>query len=75
MLLGAASAGAAGLALSALAGSPALAASRPNSSAGLLSEHVPDDIVDGEAVVAYRGTIHVQVLDRALAARLARASQ
>jgi hypothetical protein len=48
---------------------------------------VPDHIADGEAVVVhvrdvrtgemdvYRGTSHARVLDRALAARLARASR
>jgi hypothetical protein len=83
MLRGAAGAGAAGLALTTLAVSPALAASQ----SGADTETVPDHVADGEAVVAhvrdvrsgeidvYRGTSHVRVLDRALAARLARASR
>ncbi len=88
MLLGAAGAGAAGLAMTALGATPALAASR-HAHAGTAedTDHVPDRIADGEAVVVhvrnvrsgemdvYRGTSHVRVLDRALAARLARASQ
>jgi hypothetical protein len=83
LLRGAAGAGAAGLALTTLAASPALAASRPSADADL----APDHVADGEAIVAhvrsvgsgeidvYRGTAHVRVLDRALAAKLARASQ
>jgi hypothetical protein len=86
MLRGAAGAGAAGLAMTALA-SPALAATASASAhAHTEPEHVPDHIADGEAVVVhvrdvrsgemdvYRGTSHVRVQDRALAARLARAS-
>ena len=88
MLRGAAGAGAAGLALTALTASPALAASQ-RACAGTApeTEHMPDHIADGEAVIVhvrnvrsgemdvYRGTSHVRVHDRALAARLARASQ
>jgi hypothetical protein len=85
MLRGAAGAGAASLAMTALA-SPALAASVTQHQRAE-AEHVPDHIADGEAVVVhvrdirsgemdvYRGTSHVHVRDRALAARLARASQ
>ena len=87
MLRGAAGAGAAGLAMTALAASPALAASQRCARGQQQAEHVPDHIADGEAVVVhvrnvrsgemdvYRGTNHVRVHDRALAARLARASQ
>jgi hypothetical protein len=87
MLRGAASAGAAGLALTALAASPALAASQHGRPAAPEADHVPDHIADGEAVVVhvrnvrsgemdvYRGTSYVRLHDRALAARLARASQ
>lgn len=83
MLRGAAGAGAAGLALTTLAVSPALAASNSNSDA----EYLPDHLADGDPVVAhvrdvrsgeidvYRGTTYVRVRDRALAARLARASR
>jgi hypothetical protein len=86
MLRGAAGAGAAGLALTALAASPALASSQ-HAGGAPDAEHVPDHIADGEAVVVhvrnvrsgemdvYRGTSHVRMHDRALAARLARASQ
>jgi hypothetical protein len=90
MLRGAAGAGAAGLAMTALA-SPALASTALGASqhekAGPETEHVPDHIADGEAVVVhvrdvrsgemdvYRGTSHVRLQDRALAARLARASE
>ena len=87
MLRGAATASAAGLAITTLGASPALAASH-HVSAGTApeAEHVPDHIASGEAVVVhvldvrsgemdvYRGTSHVRVQDRALAARLARAS-
>src|SRR5580704_8395098 len=85
MLRGAASAGAAGLALTALAASPALAASQHVRLATPEADHVPDHIADGEALVVhvrnvrsgemdvYRGTSHVRLHDRALAARLARA--
>jgi len=84
ILRGAAGAGAAGLALTTLAGTPALAASRPHAAGN--PEHVPDHIADGEAVVVhvrnvrsgeldvYRGTSHVRVIDRGLAAQLAKAS-
>lgn len=87
MLRGAASAGAAGLAMTALAASPAFAASQHAHAAAPEADHVPEDIADGEAVVVhvrnfrsgemdvYRGTKHVRVHDRALAARLAKASQ
>ena len=90
MLRGAAGAGAAGLAMTALA-SPALAtpalAATNHGHAAPESEHVPDHIADGEAVVVhvrdvrsgemdvYHGTSHVRLHDRALAARLARASE
>jgi uncharacterized protein (DUF2342 family) len=88
MLRGAATAGAAGLAMTALA-SPALAATRPAGHADPAAGHeqLPDHLADGEDVVVhvrdvrngemdvYRGTSHVRVQDRALAARLARASQ
>jgi hypothetical protein len=88
VLRGAAGAGAAGLALTALAGpalaSPALAAARErdhDASAGASEEHDGEDVVvhvrsvrSGEMDV-YRGTSHVKVTDRALAARLARASR
>jgi hypothetical protein len=85
MLRGAAGAGAAGLAMTALA-SPALAASQ-HGHAATESEHVPDHVADGEPVVVhvrdirsgemdvYHGTSHVRLQDRALAARLARASE
>jgi hypothetical protein len=89
MLRGAAGAGAAGLAMTALASpalaSPALASQRGHATPE--AEHVPDHVADGEAVVVhvrdvrsgemdvYRGTGHVRLQDRALAARLARASQ
>jgi hypothetical protein len=87
VLRGAASAGAAGLAVTALAASPALAASQHAHADSAADGHVPDDIADGDAVVVhvrnirsgemdvYRGTTYVRVQDRALAARLARASQ
>ena len=87
MLRGAAGAGAAGLAMTALAASPALAASHHAHAPAPDSDQVPDDIADGEAVVVhvrnfrsgemdvYRGTHHVRVHDRALAARLASAAQ
>ena len=88
MLRSAAGAGAAGLAMTALAASPALAASqRAQAAPAPEDEQVPDHIADGEAVVVhvrnirsgemdvYRGTSHVRVHDRALAARLARASK
>jgi len=86
MLRGAAGAGAAGLAITAFAASPAIGATQPPR-AGAEADQVPDHIADGEAVVVhvrnirsgemdvYRGTSHVRVHDRALAARLARASQ
>jgi hypothetical protein len=88
MLAGAAGAGAAGLALTALASGPAVAASTvPHALRDPADLHLPDHIADGEAVVAhvrdfrtgeidvYRGTSHVRMFDRALAARLGRASQ
>jgi hypothetical protein len=90
VLRGAAGAGAAGLAMTALAGtalaSPALAAARErdrDASAGASAseEHEGEDVVvhvrnvrSGEMDV-YRGTSHVKVTDRALAASLARASR
>jgi hypothetical protein len=88
VLRGAAGAGAAGLAVTALAASPAFAASRPaHAGRPADAEELPDHIADGEAVVVhvrnvrsgemdvYRGTTYVRVHDRALAAQLARASQ
>jgi hypothetical protein len=90
ILRGAAAAGAAGLAVTALGGVPALAATsradrgRPAGVAANPAGEAPDG---GEAVVVhvrdvrsgamdvYRGTSHVRVTDRDLAARLARASQ
>jgi hypothetical protein len=87
MLRGAIGAGAAGLTLTTLGAGSALAASRPHTAAASAAEGAPDHIADGEAVVVhvrnirsgeldvYRGTSHVRVLDRDLAARLARASQ
>jgi hypothetical protein len=85
MLRGAAGAGAAGLAVAALRGTPAFAAvpaaSKPAPDG--LAEHA----VTSEPVVAhvrnagtgeidiYRGTSHIRMHDRELAARLARASQ
>ncbi|HTA09012.1 MAG TPA: hypothetical protein VK836_10900 [Streptosporangiaceae bacterium] len=87
VLRGAASAGAAGLAVTALAATPALAASEHARADSPADEHVPDHVADGEAVVVhvrnvrtgemdvYRGTTYARVHDRALAARLARASQ
>ena len=90
MLRGAAGAGAAGLAMTALA-SPALAgtvsAASQQRHGAPESEHVPDHVADGEPVVVhvrdvrsgemdvYHGTNHVRLQDRALAARLARASE
>ena len=73
--------------MTALAASPALAARQHAHASAPDAEQVPDDIADGEAVVVhvrnfrsgemdvYRGTHHVRVQDRALAARLAKASQ
>lgn len=87
VLRGAAGASAAGLALTTFAVSPALAATQARAAVAPDDNRVPDHIADGEAVVAhvrdvrageidvYRGTSHVRVLDRALAARLARASE
>jgi alkylation response protein AidB-like acyl-CoA dehydrogenase len=87
MLRGAAGAGAAGLAMTALGVSPAVAASRRAHARPAPDQQVPDHIADGEAVVVhvlsvrsgemdvYRGTSHVRVRDRALAARLARVSR
>jgi hypothetical protein len=89
VLRGAAGAGAAGLAMTALAGTalagPAMAASRSETRAES-HDNEAHDVTDGEAVVVhvrnvrsgeldvYRGTSHVKVTDRELAARLARAS-
>ena len=88
MLAGAAGASAAGLALTALASSPALAGSAvPHALPDPEDLELSDRIANGEAVVAhvrdfrtgeidvYRGTSHVRMFDRALAARLGRASQ
>jgi hypothetical protein len=90
VLRGAAGAGAAGLAMTTLAGAafaaPALAATRDHSASGedqaaTAGEHDGEDVVvhvrdvrSGEMDV-YHGTSHVKVTDRALAARLARASR
>jgi hypothetical protein len=86
VLRGAAGAGAAGLALTTLAGTafagPAAAASRDRTEAAATADdHDGEDVVvhvrnvgSGEMDV-YRGTNHVKVTDRALAARLARASR
>jgi nitrous oxide reductase len=87
VLRGAAGAGAAGLAMTTLAGTalagPALAATRDRSAS---ADHATAEEHDGEDVVVhvrnvrsgemdvYHGTSHVKVTDRALAARLARAS-
>jgi len=87
ILRGAAGAGAAGLAMTALGVSPAVAAGRPAHARPAPDGHMPDPVADGEAVVVhvlsvrsgemdvYRGTSHVRVQDRALAARLARVSR
>ena len=90
VLRGAAGAGAAGLAMTALAGTalagPAMAASRRETRAEA-HDNEAHDVTVGEAVVVhvrdvrsgeldvYRGTSHVKVTDRELAARLARASK
>ncbi|HSZ44540.1 MAG TPA: hypothetical protein VK823_04335 [Streptosporangiaceae bacterium] len=83
-VLAGAGAGAAGLALSGLAAAPALAARRTSApaAAGTHQEAVDGgeafvvhirDIGRGEMDV-YRGTSHVRVTDRSVAAALARAS-
>jgi len=89
VLRGAAAAGAAGLAVSAL-GVPVLAGTRRadrGRSAGVAANSAAGAPDGGEAVVVhvrnvrsgemdvYRGTTYVRVQDRALAAQLARASQ
>ncbi len=86
VLRSAAGVGAAGLAVTALAGTPALAVSRAAKPASPGQQHA-DDGAAGEAVVVhvrdlqtgemdvYRGTTHVRVHDRFLAAQLARASR
>jgi hypothetical protein len=84
-VLAGAGAGAAGLAVSSLVAGPALAAQRPRRTAAVPArqEAGPDgdafvvhvrDIRSGEMDV-YRGTSHVRVTDRSVAAALARASQ
>jgi hypothetical protein len=83
MLRGAAGAGAAGVAATALAGlaGPAMASTRPRGEeGGLRDDETSDEVVvhvknarSGEIEV-FRGTSHVQLTDRALAARLVRAS-
>jgi hypothetical protein len=84
-VLAGAGAGAAGLAVSGLVAAPALAARRPSRAATVPAheETGPDgeafvvhirDIRSGEMDV-YRGTGHVRVTDRSVAAALARASQ
>jgi hypothetical protein len=91
VLRGAAGAGAAGLAMTTLAGtafaSPALAAARERDRDASAGASDASDDHDGEDVVVhvrdvrsgemdvYRGTSHVKVTDRALAATLARASR
>ena len=85
VLRGAAGASAAGLAATALAGTPALAASRalkparpkPHGAAEPTAESVVVHVRDlrtGQMDV-YRGTSHVLIHDRQLAAQLARVSQ
>jgi len=90
MLRSAAGAGAAGLAMTAMAG-PALAADRPArpSARPRAADHDPhaDDAAGAGPVVVhvrdvrsgemdlYRGTSHVRIRDQALAARLARGGQ
>jgi hypothetical protein len=89
VLRGAAGVGAAGLAATALA-SPAIAASRtrkPARKPQSAAEPTAADLTASEAVVVhvrdlrtgqldvYRGTSHVRIHDRGLAAQLARASQ
>jgi len=85
VLRGAAGVGAAGIAVTALAGAPALAASRP-AKPSAQPQHPADEGAAGEAVVVhvrdlrtgqmdvYRGTGHVRVHDRELARQLARVS-
>jgi hypothetical protein len=88
MLRSAAGAGAAGLAVTALAGAPALAAARPatrprpasagrsqaaHPAAEAIVVHVRD-LHTGELDI-YRGASHIRVQDRDLAARLAQASR
>lgn len=91
VLRGAVGAGAAGLAVTTLAG-PALAAGRPADPGGAHSHAADDgghtdDLGDASPMVVhvldvhsgemdvYRGTSHVRVQDQALAARLVRASR
>jgi hypothetical protein len=84
LLRGASAAGAAGVAATALAGlaGPALASTRPRGEeSGLRDDETADEVVvhvknarSGEIDV-FRGTEHVRVTDRALAARLVRASR
>jgi hypothetical protein len=86
VLRSAAGAGAAGLALTALAGTPALAASR-HARPAAPAQHRADEPATEEAVVVhvrdlrtgqmdvYRGTSHVSVHNRELAAQLARAGR
>jgi hypothetical protein len=88
VLRGAAGASIAGLAMTALAVSPAAAASSVASARRAPEDHeLPDQIADDEPVVVhvrnirsgemdiYHGTSQVRVHDRALAVRLARASR
>jgi nitrous oxide reductase len=89
MLRSTAGAGAAGLALTGLASAPALAAGRTAARPehDHTAEHLPADLADADDVVVhvrnvrtgeldvYRGTSHVRVTNRQLAAQLARASQ
>jgi hypothetical protein len=86
VLRGAAGVGAAGLTVTALAGTPALAAS-PVLKPAASTPHPAAELTAAEAVVVhvrdlrtgqmdvYRGTSHVRVHDRRLAAQLARVSQ
>lgn len=86
VLAGAAGAGVAGLAVTALAGTPALAASRAREPAARNLDRA-DEPASAEPVVVhvrdlhtgqmdvYRGTSYVRINDRQLAAQLARVSQ
>jgi hypothetical protein len=84
-VLAGAGAGAAGLAVSGLVSAPALAARRGDRAAAARGDQEAD--LDGDALVVhvrdlrsgemdvYRGTSHVRVTDRPVAAALARASR
>jgi hypothetical protein len=84
MLRGAATAGAAGVAATALAGvaGPALAGASTRAQDQPLRDNEPDDevvvhVTNARAgkIDVFRGTSHVELTDRALAARLVRASR